>query len=122
MGRGSNNFVADGYTAAEFGKAGLTNIRHGAKQKQVPCCIEKILANTDSLNKAGVRKIVQVLIKGKILYGFEHKTDAKLASCKDCSKPVGYYNADCEPEVTFRTGGDRWCTRRKRVYYYRLYP
>lgn len=105
MGRGSNKFVADGYTAAELGKAGYTNINHGPKQEPVPYCIEKLLAKSDSLHKAGVSKIIQVRMKGKLLYGFEHKTDPKKINCKDCSKPLVYYNADCRPEVTFRTGG-----------------
>ncbi len=31
-GRGVNAFVAEGYTAADFGKEGYPNIRHGAKK------------------------------------------------------------------------------------------
>jgi len=31
-GRGTNAFVAEGYTAADFGKEGYPNIRHGIKK------------------------------------------------------------------------------------------
>lgn len=105
MGRGASGFVAYGYTAAELGKAGFPNIKYGVQQDPLSGCMEQILAKRDSLNKAGVVKIVQVRIKGKVLYGFEHQVDPKLANCKDCSRAVVYYNADCKPEVTFRIGG-----------------
>ncbi|RZL57162.1 MAG: hypothetical protein EOO93_18130 [Pedobacter sp.] len=104
--RGPEGFVADGYNAAEFGQFNKNiRMRYGEKQEPVASCITKIIANADSLKKAGVEKIVQVRIKEKILYGFEHKVDPKLANCKDCSKSITYYNEDCKPEVTFIVGG-----------------
>lgn len=105
MGRGASGFVEYGYTAAELGKAGFSNIKYGVMQDPLPGCMEKILANSDSLNKAGVIKIVQVRIKDKVLYGFEHQIDPKLVNCKDCSRSIVYYNAGCKPEVTFKIGG-----------------
>jgi len=104
--RGPSGFVADGYNASEFGQFNKNiRMRYGEKQEPVAPCITKIIANADSLKKAGVEKIVQVRIKQKILYGFEHKVDPKLANCKDCSKSITYYNEDCKPEVTFIVGG-----------------
>lgn len=105
MGRGSNAFVENGYTAADFGKAGYPNIRYGSKEITIPNCIAKAISNTDSLKKAQVIRVVQVRIKDKILYGFEHQVDPKLINCKDCSTAITYYNSDCKPEVTFRVGG-----------------
>jgi len=104
-GRGTRAYIDYGYTAEELGKAGYPDIRFGAKKDPVANCIEKLLSNTDSLGRAGVNRIVQVRIKGKVLYGFEHRVDPKLANCKDCSTTIVYYNADCKPEVTFRVGG-----------------
>lgn len=75
------------------------------KKDPVSSCIEKILSHTDSLNKAGVSKVVQVRMKDKIFYGFEHRLDPKLANCKDCPRTIVYYNGNCKPEVTFRVGG-----------------
>ncbi|MGA9649106.1 hypothetical protein [Pedobacter sp.] len=103
--RGPSGFVSDGYTVADFGKSGFHNIRYGEKQEPIAACITKIIANSDSLKKAGVKKIVQVRIKENILYGFEHELDPKLVNCKDCAKAVVYYNEACTPEVTFRLGG-----------------
>ncbi|TKC08929.1 hypothetical protein [Pedobacter frigoris] len=103
--RGFKGFVEDGYTAAELGYLGYPNIKYRPKEDPLPSCIEKVLVNADSLNKAGVSKIVQVRMKDKILYGFEHLIDPKLANCKDCPRSIVYYNADCKPEVTFRVGG-----------------
>lgn len=103
--RGPSGFVADGYTVADFGKSGFHNIRYGEKQEPIAACITKIITNSDSLKKAGVKKIVQVRIKEKILYGFEHEVDPKLVNCKDCAKAFVYYNEACTPEVTFRLGG-----------------
>jgi len=103
--RGPSGFVADGYIIADFGKPGFYNIRYGQRQQPIAACISKIIASSDSLKKAGVKKIVQVRIKEKILYGFEHEVDPKLANCKDCSRAFTYYNENCKPEVTFRVGG-----------------
>ena len=103
--RGPSGFVADGYAVANFGKSGFHNVRHGEKQEPVAACITKIMSNPDSLKKSGVKIIVQVRIKEKILYGIEHETDPKLANCKDCARAFSYYNQDCKPEVTFRVGG-----------------
>jgi hypothetical protein len=105
MGRGASAFVEDGYTAAEFGKAGYPNIRFGSKKNTIPDCIVKAISNIDSLKQANVSRISQVRIKEKILYGFEHQLDPKLANCKDCSISIVYYNDHGRPEVTFRVGG-----------------
>lgn len=103
--RGPDGFVADGYTLADFGRSGFVKVRYGARQEPVPPCITKMINNPDSLKKAGVNKIVQLRIKEKILYGFEHNVDPKLANCKDCAKAFTFYNEACKPEVTFSLGG-----------------
>jgi len=104
-GRGARAYIDYGYTAEELGKAGYPDIKLGVKKDPVSNCIEKLLSNTDSLERTGVSRIVQVRMKGKVLYGFERRVDPKLANCKDCSTAIVYYNADCKPEVTFRVGG-----------------
>lgn len=105
MGRGASAYVDYGYTAEELGKAGYPNIKYRAKKEPVSSCMEKVLSNTDSLNRAGVSKVVQVRMKGKILYGFEHRLAAKLANCRDCPRTIVYYNEDCKRETTFLVGG-----------------
>lgn len=105
MGRVASAYIEYGYTAEELGKAGYPNIKYRVQKDPISSCIEKILANTDSLQGARVSKIVQVRIKGKILYGFEHWVHPKLVNCKDCATPIVYYDANCKPEVTFRVGG-----------------
>jgi len=104
--RGPEGFVADGYSLAEFGQFNK-NIRmsYGEKQEPVAPCITKIIANADSLTKAGVIRVLQVRIKDKVLYYFEKAVDPKLANCKDCSKTLVYYNEDCKTEVNFISGG-----------------
>jgi len=105
IGRGASAFVENGYTASEFGKADYPNIRYGSGKSTMPDCILKGISNVDSLRRAGVMRISQVRIKDKILYGFEHRVDPKLANCKDCSRSIVYYDDSCKPEVTFKVGG-----------------
>lgn len=105
MGRGSNAFVADGYTAAEFGKSGYPNIRHGSKKSTLPDCISRAINQSDSLKQAGVIRLVQVRLKGELLYCFERKANKKLANCKDCSGTMVFYDADCKEAATFTPGG-----------------
>ena len=105
MSRGPNNFVADGYTAQELGKPAAQKIRYGIKREDLPLRIAQVLAKSDSLNKAGVKQIVQVKIRDKVLYSFEQKLNPKLAKCKDCPITMVFYNANYQPEVTFQIGG-----------------
>lgn len=103
--RGPEGFVADGYTLAEFGKSGVERVRYGIKREELPNPIAKVIAKNDSLNKAGVKQIVQVKMRDQILYSFEHKLNPKLPNCKDCPITIVFYNANYQPEVTFQVGG-----------------
>ncbi|RZL38443.1 MAG: hypothetical protein EOO96_02915 [Pedobacter sp.] len=103
--RGPEGFVADGYTLAEFGKSGVQRVRYGIKREELPNPIAKVIAKNDSLNKAGVKQIVQVKMRDQILYSFEHKLNPKLPNCKDCPITIVFYNANYQPEVTFQVGG-----------------
>jgi len=105
MGRTSNGYVANGYTAGDFGKSQFPNIRYGKKHDSVPACISKAITNEDSLTNAGVKKVVQVRIKNKTLYYFEHAPPKEIANCKDCSTNMQYYNDNCNKEVKFTVGG-----------------
>jgi hypothetical protein len=102
--RSSSGFVADGYTEAEFGKAGYQRMSRGAKREPLPSAIAEVITKNDSLSKAGVKRIVEVKIKDKILYGFEPERNPKLANCKDCAVSIVFYNSNYEPEVTFNIG------------------
>lgn len=103
--RGPEGFVADGYSLAEFGKSGAQRVRYGIKREDLPNQIAKVIAKNDSLNKAGVKQIVQVKMRDQILYSFEHKLNPKLPNCKDCPITIVFYNANYQPEVTFQVGG-----------------
>ncbi|MCX3265490.1 hypothetical protein [Pedobacter agri] len=103
--RGPSAFVADGYTLAEFGKSGAQGVKYGAKRENLPAPIARVIAKSDSLNKAGVKQIVQVKLRDQILYSFEHKLNPKLPNCKDCPVVIVFYNANYQPEVTFHVGG-----------------
>jgi len=103
--RGPTGFVADGYTLAEFGKSGTQRVTYGIKREDIPNQIDKVIAKNDSLNKAGVKQIVQVKMRDQILYSFEHKLNPKLPNCKDCPITIAFYNAKYQPEVTFQVGG-----------------
>lgn len=103
--RGPEGFVADGYTLAEFGKSGVQRVRYGIKREELPNPIAKVIAKNDSLNKAGVKQIVQVKMRDQLLYSFEHKLNPKLPNCKDCPITIVFYNANYQPEVTFQVGG-----------------
>lgn len=105
MSRGPSAFVADGYTLAEFGKSGAQRVSYGVKRTDLPNQIAKVMAKNDSLNKAGVKQIVQVKMRDQIFYSFEHKLNPKLQNCKDCPITMVFYNANYQPEVTFQVGG-----------------
>lgn len=105
MGRTASGYVANGYTAGDFGKSQYPNIRYGKKNDSIPACISKAMLNEDSLINAGVKKVVQVRISNKTLYYFEHIPPKATANCKDCSTSMHYYNENCEKEATFTVGG-----------------
>ncbi len=105
MGRCASAFVEDGYTAGELGKADYLNIRCGLEMPEIPIDIKKALTNTDSLQQSGPLRVLQVRIKKQILYHFEQATDKEKVNCKDCYRPLKYYDEDFNLAVTFIVGG-----------------
>lgn len=103
--RGPNGFVAYGYNESEFGKAGYQRINRGVEREPVPNAIAKVIADDEALAKANVKRVVQVKIKDKVLYGFQPQPNPKLPNCKDCPTAIVFYNGNYQPEVTFNVGG-----------------
>ncbi|SOD14225.1 hypothetical protein SAMN06297358_1467 [Pedobacter xixiisoli] len=106
MGRGSSVYIRYGYTAFELGKTGgYPNIKYLEKFEPAPSCIAKAVDNVDSLNRVGVTRVLQVRIKDKTLYHFEHAIAKEKVNCKDCSNTFKYYDENCNLAATFTVGG-----------------
>ena len=105
MARGASAFVAFGFTAADFGKAGYPNVKYELEKPAVSKCMNKAIANTDSLNRKGIIRVTQLRIKNKVLYHFEYPDSTATTNCKDCTSNLKYYGEDCRLVVTFTVGG-----------------
>lgn len=105
MGRGPNAYINYGYTALELGKGAYANVKRGKELPAVPTCIAKAIVNVDSLNKVEVLRVLQVNVKDKILYYFEHAIPKEKVNCKDCSSTLKYYDENCKLAATFTVGG-----------------
>ena len=104
MGRGPNAYINYGYTALELGMGAYPNVKRGKQLPPVPACIAKAIVNTDSLNKAGIVRVLQVSMKDKILYHFEQAVPKEKLNCKDCSSTFKYYDENCKLVASFTTG------------------
>lgn len=105
MGRGPSAHINYGYTALELGKGAYGDLRRNKPLPPVPTCIAKAIANVDSLNKVGVLRVLQVSIKDKVLYYFEHAMPKEKLNCKDCSSDFKYYDENCKLAASFVVGG-----------------
>jgi len=105
MGRGPMAHINYGYNALELGKGAYGDLKPRKQLPPVPTCVAKKIAKVDSLNKAGVVRVLQVSIKDQILYHFEHAVPKEKLNCKDCSSTFKYYDENCTLAATFTVGG-----------------
>jgi hypothetical protein len=71
----------------------------------VPMCIQNAIANPDSLQRAGVQRVLQVRIKDKTMYYFEHDRQKKYPNCRDCATQTIYYDNNCTIGASLSVGG-----------------
>ncbi len=97
--------VNDDYAATDFPESRSAIFGNRLKKRDpLPSCIASAITRTDSLKKAGISRVQEVLIADHRLYQFQPKP-ADVKNCADCATMITYYDSTCRQVGTFSIGG-----------------